>query len=175
MPDFTHVNWLAVIIAAVASIAIGFAWYMPPVFGRRWAAETGIELPGGGDASPMTWVYGIVQALLIAYVLALFAAEADIAGGIVIGALLWLGFVATTKFNSVVENTTFGSGFQSAAHSSSESSSDGSWSAVSQYSIVSYSRRPIRWTPTSRISSVTNRQTSSSGGVQSKLPSGPTM
>ncbi len=102
MPDFTHVNWLAVIIAAVASIAIGFVWYMPAVFGRRWAAETGIELPGGGDASPMTWVYGIVQALLIAYVIALFAAEADIAGGIVIGAVLWLGFVATTKFNSVV-------------------------------------------------------------------------
>lgn len=45
---------------------------------------------------------------------------------------------------SVVENTTFGSGFQSAVHSSIESSSDGSWSAVSQYSIVSYSRRPNR-------------------------------
>src|SRR5256712_1362058 len=40
--------------------------------------------------------------------------------------------------DSVVENTTFGSGFQIAAHSSIESSSDGSWSAVSQYSIVSY-------------------------------------
>jgi hypothetical protein len=39
--------------------------------------------------------------------------------------------------DSVVENTTFGSGFQIAAHSSSEWSSDGSWSAVSQYSIVS--------------------------------------
>ncbi len=75
----------------------------------------------------------------------------------------------------VVENTTFGNGFQSAAHSSIESSSDGSWSAVSQYSIVSYSRRPNRWTPTWRISSVTKRKTSSSGSVQSKRPSGPTM
>jgi Ricin-type beta-trefoil lectin domain len=71
----------------------------------------------------------------------------------------------------VVENTTFGSGFQIAAHSSIESSSDGSWSAVSQYSIVSYSPRPNRWTPTSRISSVTKRKTSSSGAVQSKPPS----
>src|SRR5262249_34358999 len=77
--------------------------------------------------------------------------------------------------DNVVENTTFGSGFQIAAHSSIESSSDGSWSAVSQYSIVSYSRRPNRWTPTSRISSVTKRKTSSSGAVQSKSPSGPTM
>ena len=39
--------------------------------------------------------------------------------------------------DSVVENTTLGSGFQSAAHSSIASSSDGSWSAVSQKSIVS--------------------------------------
>jgi hypothetical protein len=77
--------------------------------------------------------------------------------------------------DSLVENTTFGSAFQIAAHSSIESSSDGSWSAVSQYSIVSYGRRPNRWTPTSRISSVAKRKTSSSGAVQSKSPSGPTM
>lgn len=102
MPDFMQVNWLAVVIAAAASIVIGFVWYMPRVFGRRWAAETGIELPGAGDASPMTVVYGIGQALLGAYVLALFAAESDITGGIVIAALIWLGFVATTKYNSVV-------------------------------------------------------------------------
>jgi len=39
--------------------------------------------------------------------------------------------------DSVVENTTFGSGFHSAAHSSSASSSVWFWSAVSQYSMVS--------------------------------------
>ena len=81
----------------------------------------------------------------------------------------------STEPFSVVENTTFGSGFHRAAHSSSAASIDGSWSAVSQYSIVSYSRRPIRWTPTSRISSVTDRQTSSSGGGAVMSPSGPTM
>ena len=39
--------------------------------------------------------------------------------------------------DSVVENTTLGSAFQRAVHSSLASSSDGSWSAVSQYSIAS--------------------------------------
>jgi len=77
--------------------------------------------------------------------------------------------------DSVVENTTFGSGFHSAVHSRSAASSDGSWSAVSQYSIVSYRRRPIRWTPTPRISSIQKRKTSGSGTLQSKVPSGPTM
>lgn len=44
-----------------------------------------------------------------------------------------------------------------------------------QYSIVSYNRRPNRWTSTSRISSIQKRKTSSSGAVQSNSPSGPTM
>ncbi|GAB2744886.1 hypothetical protein GCM10010442_75900 [Kitasatospora kifunensis] len=77
--------------------------------------------------------------------------------------------------DSVVENTTLGSAFQTAANSSVEKSGDGFWSTLSQYSIVSYSRRPNRWTPASRTSSAAKRKTSSSGGVQSKPPPGPTM
>ena len=72
---------------------------------------------------------------------------------------------------SVVENTTFGSSFQIAAHSSIESSSDGSWSAVSQYSIVSYSPRPSRSDVDLSYLVVTKRKTSWSGAVQSKPPS----
>jgi hypothetical protein len=41
--------------------------------------------------------------------------------------------------------------------------------------VVENSRRPNRCTPTSRISSVTKRKTSSSGAVQSNSPSDPTM
>jgi hypothetical protein len=44
---------------------------------------------------------------------------------------LALGKERNATADSVLENTTFGSGFQIAAHSSIESSSDGSWSAVS--------------------------------------------
>ncbi len=75
---------------------------------------------------------------------------------------------------SVLENTTFGSAFHSVAHSSSAASSDPSCPAVSQYSIVSYSRRPSRWTPVRRSSSVKWRKTSSSGSPQSMPPSGST-
>ena len=76
---------------------------------------------------------------------------------------------------TVLENTTYRSGFPSAIHSRSASSSDSAWSAVSQYSIVSYSSRPMRWTPTPRISSIQKRKTSLSGAVQSNVPSGPTI
>jgi iron(III) transport system permease protein len=40
-------NWLAVIVAAVAFFGLGAIWYAPPVFGRAWARSAGVELPEG--------------------------------------------------------------------------------------------------------------------------------
>ena len=103
MPDFTEVNWLAVLIAAAAAVVIGFIWYMPAVFGRRWAAGAGRDLPTNpADVSPLTYVGSILIALLSAYVLALFVGGAGLETGLVVAALIWVGFVATTTFNVVL-------------------------------------------------------------------------
>ncbi|TME70083.1 MAG: DUF1761 family protein, partial [Chloroflexi bacterium] len=32
------VNYLAVVVAAVVALVIGFIWYSPRVFGNRWMA-----------------------------------------------------------------------------------------------------------------------------------------
>jgi hypothetical protein len=96
--DFGGVNWLAVIVAAVAGIIVGFVWYAPPVFGRRWARASGIELPGPGQVQPMTYIGGVVSAAVTAYVLAVLIdglGAATPADGAVVGAVVWLGFVAT--------------------------------------------------------------------------------
>ena len=96
--DFGGVNWVAVIVAAVAGIVIGFIWYAPPVFGRRWARASGIELPQPGQVQPMTYVGAIVAALLTAYVLAVLSEAmgvATLADGALVGVVVWLGFVAT--------------------------------------------------------------------------------
>ena len=73
MPDFTQVHWLAVIIATVAGVVLGFIWYLPQVFGRRWAEEGGIQLPSSRDVSPLIYLVSVVQALIQAYVVGLFA------------------------------------------------------------------------------------------------------
>ena len=96
MPDFTAVNWLAVIIAAVAGVVIGFIWYMPAVFGRRWAAEGGIELPAAGSVNPIIYLVSVLQALIQAYVVGLFAGGAGIVNGAIIGFVLWLLIAAAT-------------------------------------------------------------------------------
>jgi hypothetical protein len=41
-------NWLAVIVAALAYFAIGAVWYAPPVFGKAWMAAGGMAMPEAG-------------------------------------------------------------------------------------------------------------------------------
>jgi hypothetical protein len=101
--DWTNVPWLGVLLAAVAGIVIGFVWYMPQVFGRRWANAAGVQLPEGMPPA-MTLVAGVVIALVTAYVLALFVTATgatDVVGGAIVGAVAWLGFVATWGANTV--------------------------------------------------------------------------
>ena len=35
---FSHINWLAVLVAAIAYFALGAIWFSRPVFGARWIA-----------------------------------------------------------------------------------------------------------------------------------------
>ena len=47
-------NWLAVIVAAIAYFAIGALWYSPPVFGTAWMSAGGVsaeEIEGGPGAA----------------------------------------------------------------------------------------------------------------------------
>ena len=93
MPDYSHIHWIAVIVAAVAQIVLGYVWYMPMVFGSRWEAATGKTLPKGTPPT-MTLVFMVVSALLAAVGMALWFSGSSITNGIVSGALVWLYFVA---------------------------------------------------------------------------------
>lgn len=103
--DFAGINWLAVIVAAVIGVAIGFVWYMPQVFGRRWAATIGRDTPSSAEVSPAIYLVNVVQALVVAYVLALLInglGVASLAEGIIVGFVVWLGFSAVPTLNSVL-------------------------------------------------------------------------
>lgn len=96
--DYAGVNWVAVIVAAVAGIIVGFIWYAPQVFGRRWARATGVELPQPGQVQPVTYAGAVVITAVTAYVLALLSqglGAATLVDGAIVGILVWLGFVAT--------------------------------------------------------------------------------
>lgn len=103
--NYTALNWVAVVLAAVAILVVGFIWYLPQVFGTRWAALAGRPLPQVAQVPPATIVASVVVALVTAYVLAVVIdglGAANLTDGAIIGFLAWLGFVATTSYGSVL-------------------------------------------------------------------------
>lgn len=91
------VNWLAVVLATVASFAFGAAWYMG--LSRQWLAALGRtreEL----DVGYTPFVWSVVVEFVMAYFIALLTpallGEVTVVGGMIVGAHMWFGFVLTS-------------------------------------------------------------------------------
>ena len=92
------VNYLAVVVAAVVALVIGFIWYSPRVFGNRWMAYLGTTQAQLGNPGPTGMLVGVVASLVNASVLALLALNLggkSVTDGVLLGVLAWLGFMAT--------------------------------------------------------------------------------
>jgi hypothetical protein len=98
------VNWLAIIIAAVANMVIGTLWYGTWAFGKSWIKLSGHNMGEGISAGPlyaMTAAAAIVQAITMSWFVAQTGANSGAAGAI-IGLYVGLGFVATAMFAEVL-------------------------------------------------------------------------
>ncbi len=92
------VNYLAVIVSTIAALVIGFVWYAPQVFGKRWMAYLGTTQAVLGNPGPTGMVVGLVAAFVNSWVLAALALNlggTTVSDGIMLGVLTWLGFMAT--------------------------------------------------------------------------------
>ncbi len=93
--DFSSINYLSVVVAALSSFVVGMLWYSPVLFGKAWMAENGFsdeDVQGGN----MLRIYGaaFVLALIIAFNLDMFlGAEATFSWGLTAGALVGIGWV----------------------------------------------------------------------------------
>ncbi len=102
------INYLAVIVSAVAAMGIGFAWYSKSLFGKRWMKLVGLsEAELEKRKKEMGPKYGLmaVSALVMAYVLThivYYTGATTISGGMQAGFWVWLGFVATTSLGDVI-------------------------------------------------------------------------
>ena len=95
---FKEVNWLAVIVGAVAYFAIGGLWYAPPLFGKAWIAASGAAPPQGGRP-PIglfvgTFVLEFVASLGLA-ALALNTASDTVGEGLLLGLVAGVAFAFT--------------------------------------------------------------------------------
>lgn len=105
MPVWT-VDYVGVLIAAVAAMIIGFVWYLPAVAGRTWSAATGITAEKmKANMGISTLVAGFVMVLLQATVLSAaitWSGANGIGEGVVVGLIVWLGLIVTTAGMNVL-------------------------------------------------------------------------
>lgn len=94
MGDF-QVDWIAVSIAAVVNIFIGFVWYSKWLFAPKEGVENKI----------ISFLFGVINSVVIAFFLAFFEGYLDVttvSDGMFVGFCLWLGFVVTTQIAPVI-------------------------------------------------------------------------
>ena len=101
--QFLAVNWLAVLVAAVVNMVVGFLWYGPLFSGLflRLIGKREEEIEG----SPIVYVLGFVMGLLTTYVLAVIIGSAGVTtwwGGAVTGAVVWIAIGALTSANTIL-------------------------------------------------------------------------
>ena len=105
------VNFLAILVAAIAGFGVGAIWYSPFAFGNLWLKYNPVpeeKFQHGPGAKP--FIIGFVCTFVQAWVFALFLGWLTsssmgavmfrgemISGAIWAGTLMWLGFTACTS------------------------------------------------------------------------------
>jgi uncharacterized protein DUF1761 len=91
---FANINWLAVIVAALAAFPIGMLWY-GPLFQKTWMAASGVTFEQGRQQNPLK-VYGtaFVLNLIITISLAMFIGNGNLHDGLFAGFMAGATFVA---------------------------------------------------------------------------------
>lgn len=96
MLTFADLNWLAILVAALAFFAMGAVWYQPKVMGTRWMKAAEVN---PSEASPNPWIFAgtLVAYFLMAMVLAMLAqgiGASSLGDGLVLGLYTGVVFVA---------------------------------------------------------------------------------
>jgi hypothetical protein len=107
---FAGINYMAVLIAAVAAWLAGAVWYT--VLSKPWMAASGISSERmaecrRGPTAVLPFVLAFVGAVIMAWILAGLLGHigaVTVRSGVISGAFCWLGFVFTT----MLVNTSFG-------------------------------------------------------------------
>ena len=99
--EFAGTNYIAVVVAAIASFAFGSIYYM--VLGRHWRAAIGKteEQMKADGMKPSVFIVAALAQLVMAWVLSgiighLGTDQVTVVNGLISAGFVWVGFVATT-------------------------------------------------------------------------------
>jgi len=108
---FMGVNVWAVLVSALATMVVGFVWYSPLLFARRWTILMGYDPDDKAKLAELqksagpSYMLSLVASVLSAAVLGKIIAIATIHTplyGIKMGLAVWLGFVTTVQLTNAL-------------------------------------------------------------------------
>ena len=104
-------NWLAILVAAISTMVLGFLWYSPLLFAKAWTREMGYDpndkarmdemRKSAGPAYAGSLVASLISAFTLALILHGMRAE-SLHFGVMASFHIWLGFVATVQFTGAL-------------------------------------------------------------------------
>lgn len=101
MIDFPAVNWLAVLVAAIATVVVGGLWYAPFAFGKMWQralGKTDAELDAMRKRAAPGYALAIVGSIVTAYVVAItvkWAGATTATDAILVAVIAWAGYIVS--------------------------------------------------------------------------------
>jgi len=109
--EFMGVNLWSVLVAAVATMILGFLWYSPLLFAKPWTLAMGYDLndkakmdemrKGAGKLYGITFVASLISAFVLAKIIDVTTVNSALYG-MKIGFAVWLGFVTTVQLTSTL-------------------------------------------------------------------------
>jgi hypothetical protein len=105
------VNLLAVLVAAIATMVVGFLWYSPLLFAKPWMVlmgydpndKAGLERmrKSAGKSYGISFLASLLSAFVLGKIIVITTVNSALYG-MKIGFAIWLGFVATVQLTEVL-------------------------------------------------------------------------
>ena len=109
--ELMGINLWSVLVAAVATMILGFLWYSPFLFARPWTVLMGYDpndkakieemQKGAGKIYGAAFVASLVSAFVLAKIIDITTVNSALYG-MKIGFAMWLGFVTTVQLTGVL-------------------------------------------------------------------------
>jgi hypothetical protein len=104
MLELSGINYWAVLVTFIISVAFGSFWYSPAGFGKKWSKLSGVDMmkipkDEANRAIVSVVLASLVQVVVLAVVLNSLHVSSGthpLTNGFVAGVVLWLGLVAAT-------------------------------------------------------------------------------
>jgi hypothetical protein len=107
-----EVNYVAVLLAAIVSMAVGFLWYSPVILGKPWMKEKGLSSESlkkaqkeMGKLYGLSFVVAIISAFVLSHVMTLaqnFYNYSALSTGITSAFWMWVGFIMPVQMTATI-------------------------------------------------------------------------